>query len=190
MIYEFPPFQMDSIARILRRVGEPASVLQVPLPPRAFDLLHCLVSNAGRLITHDELMSKLWPDMDVQPEVIKAQILLVRKALDDDSGRPRFVETVRGAGYRFIASVEYQDEQSAGVEIFTHSIVGRENSLAELDACLRDCLKGSLKLVLVTGEPGLGKTTVINEFVMRAAASAELLQGSGQCIENRGAVEP
>jgi DNA-binding winged helix-turn-helix (wHTH) protein/tetratricopeptide (TPR) repeat protein len=190
MIYEFPPFHMDSIARILRRVGEPASVLQVPLPPRAFDLLHCLVSNAGRLITHDELMSKLWPDMDVQPEVIKAQILLVRKALDDDSGRPRFVETVRGAGYRFIASVKYQDEQSAGVEIFTHSIVGRENSLAELDACLRDCLKGSLKLVLVSGEPGLGKTTVINEFVMRAAASAELLQVSGQCIENRGAVEP
>ena len=57
---------------------------------------------SGRLVTHDELLEALWPGVHVQPEVLKSHILSIRTALGDTISSPRFIETQRGRGYRFI----------------------------------------------------------------------------------------
>src|SRR5713101_5212198 len=68
-------------------------------------MLRYLVENPGRLVTHDELLEKLWPETYVNPELIRKYILDIRKILGDRPDKPEFVETVTKRGYRFIAPV-------------------------------------------------------------------------------------
>jgi len=68
-------------------------------------VLRYLVENTGRLVTHDDLLTAVWRDVHVQPEVLKTHILAIRTALGDDSGNPTFIETQRGRGYRFIGQM-------------------------------------------------------------------------------------
>jgi DNA-binding winged helix-turn-helix (wHTH) protein len=84
-----------------RRFGQE---VRVALTPRAFDVLRYLVQHAGQLVTQDELLEALWPRACVQPEVLKHQVLKLRKALGDDRRRPRYIETLPRRGYWFIAS--------------------------------------------------------------------------------------
>ena len=84
-----------------RRFGQE---VRVALTPRAFDVLRYLVQHAGQLVTQDELLEALWPRACVQPEVLKHQVLKLRKALGDDRRRPRYIETLTRRGYWFIAS--------------------------------------------------------------------------------------
>src|SRR5271156_4874564 len=79
---------------------------RLDLTPKTFDVLRYLAENAGRLVTHEELLSALWRDVHVQPEVLKSHILAVRNALGDDSANPRFIEKQRGRGYRFIGELD------------------------------------------------------------------------------------
>src|SRR5260370_13464470 len=68
-------------------------------------MLRYLVENPGRLVTHDELLEKLWPEIYVNPELIRKYILDIRKILGDRHDKPEFIETVTKRGYRFIAPV-------------------------------------------------------------------------------------
>ena len=76
----------------------------VTAAPKTFDVLRYLVENAGRLVSHDELLTALWRDVHVQPEVLKSYILAIRNALGDKSASPRFIETQRGRGYPPVSS--------------------------------------------------------------------------------------
>jgi DNA-binding winged helix-turn-helix (wHTH) protein len=78
---------------------------QIALPPKPFAVLRYLVENSGRLISHDELLDKLWPDTFVQPQVLRTYVLDLRKALGDDAERPRFIQTLPKRGYCFVAAV-------------------------------------------------------------------------------------
>src|SRR5580658_3926274 len=84
---------------VWRRNGA-ATDERLDLAPKTFDVLHYLVENAGRLVGHDELLTALWRDVHVQPEVLKSHILAIRNVLDDKPSGPRFIETHRGRGYR------------------------------------------------------------------------------------------
>jgi pimeloyl-ACP methyl ester carboxylesterase len=77
----------------------------VPLTPKAFALLHRLVSKPGRLITKRELLDSIWPDVFVGDAVLKTTVRDLRRALGDDPHVPRFIETAHRRGYRFIAPV-------------------------------------------------------------------------------------
>jgi eukaryotic-like serine/threonine-protein kinase len=77
----------------------------VAIPPKPYDMLRYLVENPGRLVTHDELLEKLWPEIYVNPELIRKYILDIRKILGDRPDKPEFIETVTKRGYRFIAPV-------------------------------------------------------------------------------------
>lgn len=68
-------------------------------------MLEFLIQNAGRLVTHEGLLTALWPNQWVQPEVIKTHIRSIRSVLEDDARQPRFIETHRSRGYRFIADI-------------------------------------------------------------------------------------
>jgi TolB-like protein/DNA-binding winged helix-turn-helix (wHTH) protein/tetratricopeptide (TPR) repeat protein len=96
-LYEFGPFRLDPAERKLLRGNE-----IVALTPKAFDTLHLLVRNSGRVLEKDELISMLWPDTFVEEGSLSNHIFLLRKALGED---PAFIETVPRRGYRFVGAV-------------------------------------------------------------------------------------
>ena len=96
-LYEFGPFRLDPAERKLLRDNE-----IIVLTPKAFDTLHLLVRNSGRVLEKDELIGMLWPDTFVEEGSLSNHIFLLRKALGEDPG---FIETVPRRGYRFVGAV-------------------------------------------------------------------------------------
>ncbi len=99
--YEFGPFRLDAQKRLLFRGGE-----IVPLKPKAFDTLLALVEEHDRVLEKDELMRRIWPDTVVEEGNLTFNISNLRKALGDDPQLHRYIVTIPGKGYRFVAGVE------------------------------------------------------------------------------------
>ena len=87
------------------------------MTPKPFAVLRYLVENPQRLVTHDELLAKLWPETYVQPQVLRTYVLELRKLLGDQAENPQFIRTVRGRGYWFIAQVEDGARYTADVGV-------------------------------------------------------------------------
>lgn len=98
--YLFGPFKLIPGERTLLRGEEP-----VPLASKSFDLLLLLVESAGHLKTRDVLMAALWPDTVVEEANLSWNMRVLRKVLGDEGDTPRYIQTVRGHGYRFIMPV-------------------------------------------------------------------------------------
>ncbi len=99
-IYSFGSFSLDADARVLLRDGEP-----VPTAGKTLDTLLVLVKNAGRLIDKDEFLSLLWPDTVVEEANLTQSISTVRRVLGDNPKHHRYIATVAGRGYQFVAPV-------------------------------------------------------------------------------------
>src|SRR5258707_8576425 len=99
-LYEFGDFQLDAAERVLRHGEKP-----VPLTPKAFETLLVLVRRGGHLVQKDELMKQVWADTIVEEANLARNIWTLRKALGDDEGEHRYIETVSKLGYRFVAAV-------------------------------------------------------------------------------------
>jgi DNA-binding winged helix-turn-helix (wHTH) protein len=90
----------------------------VAVEPKAFRVLLILLRNPGRLVTKDELLNAVWPNVTVGENSLARAVALLRKTLDDDTREPRYIATIPTAGYRFIHPVEaFQDacEEPTGV---------------------------------------------------------------------------
>ncbi len=101
VIYRFDRFQADDTDFRLSADGVP-----VPLEPKTLRLLLYLIQNRGRLVRKQELLDEVWQETAVSESALTRSIGMLRKALNEDSREPRFIETVPTAGYRFIAQVE------------------------------------------------------------------------------------
>lgn len=99
-VYEFGPFLLDNTKRLLFKERKP-----VTLSPKTYDTLKVLVESRGRFLSKEELMKALWPDSFVEESNLTQQISMVRKALGESAGEDRYVMTVPGRGYRFVADV-------------------------------------------------------------------------------------
>ena len=99
--YEFGDFRLDTGKRLLTR----ASGVAVPLMPKAFDTLLYLLRNGGRLIDKDELLREIWPDTIVEENNLTQNISILRRALGEKHRDNRFIATVPGHGYKFVADV-------------------------------------------------------------------------------------
>ena len=187
---EFPPFHLDTVNQCLWRGRDRTDQERVLLTPRAYALLRYLVEHPGRLLTHDELLDALWPNTHVQPEVLKSHIFEVRTALGDASRKPLFIETLPRRGYRSIAPVSDGAAPGPSVASATGRLVGRGRSLAALREAIQRAVKGEPQIVFVTGEPGIGKTALVDEFQRQAPLDIpDLRIGRGQCIEAYGSKE-
>jgi DNA-binding winged helix-turn-helix (wHTH) protein/tetratricopeptide (TPR) repeat protein len=189
---EFAPFRLETVNQCLRRRGEESTDERIQLTPKAFAVLRYLVEHPGRLVTQNELLDALWPDAYVQPEVLKNQILDVRRALGDHSKNPHFIETLPRRGYEFIAAVTesaatpsvFSDRPSAG------RLVGRDRYLHELRDCLDSAVTGTRRIVFLTGEAGIGKTALVDEFLRKTSSTdASIRIARGQCVEGYGGKE-
>jgi DNA-binding winged helix-turn-helix (wHTH) protein len=163
---------------------------RVAITPKAFDVLRYLVEHAGTLVTQDELLENLWPETYVNAELIKKYITEVRRALGDSPQQSLFIKTLPKRGYEFIAPVT--DDGSlvpalAGTE--QRNIVGRERALSELDTLLEKAGRGQRQVIFVTGEAGIGKTTLVDVFLQQIASRPEVRIARGQCVEGFGGKE-
>jgi DNA-binding winged helix-turn-helix (wHTH) protein len=98
--YEFGGFTLDVPDRRLLRAGAP-----VHLPPKTHDVLVALVREAGRLVTKEELLARVWPGTFVEEGILTVHVSSLRRVLDDPGSATTCIETVSRFGYRFAASV-------------------------------------------------------------------------------------
>jgi TolB-like protein/DNA-binding winged helix-turn-helix (wHTH) protein len=99
-MYEFGVFLLDPEERTLSCEG-----MALALTPKAFDILLYLVRNPGRTLTKDELLRQIWPDAFVEEGNLCVNISTIRKVLGERAQERRYIETVSGRGYRFVAEV-------------------------------------------------------------------------------------
>lgn len=186
---EFPPFRLDKSNQCIWRCGGVGEEQRVVLKPKAFEVLSYLVDHAGRLVTQEELLRAVWPNTFVQPEVLKRQIFDIRTGLGDDPKKPRFIETLSRRGYRFIGVARNQSERAEDDRL-PKKIVGRTTVLAQLQSHFLKSLAGRRQIVFVTGETGIGKSAVVEEFVRQPSANSEVRVGRGECLEGYSGKEP
>ena len=104
--YTFGPFSLDPEARVLLREGEP-----VPIAGKTLDTLWLLIQNRGRLVDKDELLSQIWAGSVVEEANLTQSIWAVRKILGDNPKEHRYIATVAGRGYQFVAPVTEVSDQ-------------------------------------------------------------------------------
>ena len=180
----FEGFSLDLDNEQLVCGGEVAA-----LTPKAFAVLRRLVEGGGQLVTKEELLRAGWGKTHVSDGVLKVIILEIRRALGDDPAAPRFIETLPRRGYRLIAPRTRPARVPATVAAHG-ALVGRDGVLAQLEECLARAQAGQRQVVFLSGEAGIGKTTVLEAFLARATADPDLMIASGACLEHYGAAEP
>src|SRR5215471_13100269 len=107
-LYEFGPFVLDTAQHTLVRQGNP-----VALTPKTYDLLRLLVENRERILLKEELMRNLWQGTFVEESNLTQQVSAVRKVLGETAGEDRYIVTVPGKGYRFVAEVKVPEPERA-----------------------------------------------------------------------------
>ena len=168
----------------------------ISLRRKTFDVLLYLVDHPGQLVTKAALLDAVWAGVMVSDSMPATCVAELRKALGDEAKVPRFIETVHGRGYRFLAKVTgHAPAEAARKSIrFAKSskptMVGREDELAQLQTWYSHVLEGQRRVIFVTGEAGIGKTTFAQAFLDFVAEEGTARVGRGQCIEQYGAGEP
>jgi predicted ATPase/DNA-binding winged helix-turn-helix (wHTH) protein len=165
---------------------------RISLMPKPLAVLRYLVEHPGRLVTHNQLLSAIWPDTYVQPEVLRRYVLEIRRALGDRVESPRFIRTFPKRGYQFVAPVTDDGLPIALEDAAAASapLVGRGAALQDLDRCLSKVLGGQRQVVFVVGEPGIGKTSLVDTFQRAAASGVDVAIARGQSVEGFGGKEP
>ncbi len=198
MKWYFEPFHLDLDNACLWQ-GEQ----RVSLRPKPFDILVYLVKHAGALVTKAALLDAIWPDTVVAEGVLATSVAELRKALGETAREPQFIATVYRRGYRFIAPVTVIDPPTdsrtsptpheasqRAPQVTAYLVVDRQVELDRLHRGLTAARQGHRQIIMVIGEAGIGKTTLIDAFVDQLADQESLCIGRGQCIDHYGAGEP
>jgi predicted ATPase/DNA-binding winged helix-turn-helix (wHTH) protein len=160
--------ELDRGAYELRRSGTALRLSRIPM-----ELLLLLVERRGDLVTREEIVERIWgKDVFLDTDnSINAAIRKLRQVLDDDPEQPRFVHTVTGRGYRFVAPVSEVrtaaqkpvrrlEPRASNLPVSRTGFVGREKEAAAARELL---LRPGVRLMTVTGPGGIGKTRLAVE---------------------------
>jgi DNA-binding winged helix-turn-helix (wHTH) protein/tetratricopeptide (TPR) repeat protein len=174
--WQFHSFRLDKKNASLWRDDQ-----IVPLRPKNFSALCYLVERHGQLVTKGELLDEVWQRRCVGDAVLKVCINELRHALGDDARTPVYLVTVARRGYRFIAPVTISASQPKKEEctpsatpgnghgnyLFSRSgcRIPRVMPTAQLASSWQRSLEGARQVLFLTGEPGIGKTTLIDMFL-------------------------
>ncbi len=166
----------------------------VALAPTPFAVLCALVRQPGSLLTTNALLDDVWGHQFVTDSVLRTAISELRTALDDDARNPRFIETVSRRGYRFIAAPSaipaapgVQPNAPGLATVHAPYFIGRAEPLSRLRRAWNIACGGKRAVVWIAGEPGIGKTTLIEQFT---ASLGDVACARGQCVEHYGTGEP
>jgi DNA-binding winged helix-turn-helix (wHTH) protein/predicted ATPase len=164
---------------------------QVRLTPKALAVLRVLVDQAGRLVSKQDLLETVWSGTAVSDAALSSCIQEIRQALGDDAKQPRFLATVHRRGFRFVAAQADEPPPSRSTRAMeaapaSPTIVGRDRELDELRRWLALANGGDRQVVFVAGEPGIGKTALVEAFLGEVDATGSSRIGRGQCVEHYG----
>lgn len=186
VVLRFDAYELDEANARLLRAGEPLSVAPTP-----FAVLCSLVRQPGALVSKGALLDAVWGHRFVSESVLKTAVSELRTVLADDAHHPRYIETVPRRGYRFIGATSTlaatQPSRATPALAPARSITGRVEALARLGAAWSRTCAGKSSIVWVMGDPGIGKTTLIDHFV---TSLGDVASARGQCIGQYGAGEP
>jgi predicted ATPase/DNA-binding winged helix-turn-helix (wHTH) protein len=191
--YLFPPFRLDLLNEQLWRNEE-----EIILRRKTFEVLRYLLEHQGRLVTKEALLDTIWGEVAVSDSLPSVCVGELRKALADEAKMPHFIETVHGRGYRFIARVTSVPASYSTAPLASPSlslgpaqiIVGRESEFVRMREWYAQTLSGERRVVFITGEAGIGKTTFVRAFLKSIDTENRSRIAHGQCIEQYGAGEP
>src|ERR1700759_2664991 len=96
----FGPFELNAAERSLKKANQ-----VIPLGGRAYDILIALLENAGEVVEKAELIEKAWPDVTVEEGSLRVHMSALRKALGDGQFGNKYIASIQGHGYSFIAPV-------------------------------------------------------------------------------------
>ena len=179
----FGPFRLDTANQRLYRDSE-----ETQLTPKASAILEYLIRRQDELVTHNELLDIVWHGVHVQPEVLKVYIAELRRALGDSADKPRYIKTVHGRGYRFIRALK------AGEGVRKQArpalLIGRAQELGLLQKILDKAAGAERQMVFITGQSGIGKTVLLNEFVRRLERRPGICAATGLVAQVKPETEP
>ncbi len=205
----FGSFELDLRAGELRKQTH-----RIRLQNQPFQILVLLLENPGEIVTQEQIREKLWSDDTIVEfeHSIGTALKKLRQTLGDDAANPRYIETLSRRGYRWLLPVEWQETAAAAIgqtnlqarDVSTASVpvpsvqekpsqvrlVGRKREFEKLNACLETMLSGHQQIVFITGEPGIGKTALVDQFAQRAARMVRGIRiVRGECLEGYGGKE-
>ena len=180
----FGPFAIDARGSRLLRDGD-----AVHITPKALQVLQHIARAAGTLVTRQELFTAHWPDLIVTDDALTRCVREIRAVLGDDVRQPRYIGTVHTRGYRFVAVVVETIAPSTATELLptsptsirqkpatTTSFIGRSTELERGVSALTAAVTSGRGIILaISGEPGIGKSRLANEYAEAARASGALL---------------
>ena len=178
-IYRFGEYELDFERDELRCDGSRSDIQRKPL-----QLLLYLARHRDRVVSKDELLDQVWPDVVVSEDALTSALRQVRRVFGDKGRSPHVIENLRGHGYRFIAAGQ-QGFQTNPLDPPSPDspFVGRQTILGRLEAALDSSTRGRGRVVLLAGEPGIGKTRTAVEFARRARAQGVAVY-TGWCDES------
>ena len=188
VIVEFDDIEIDLDAFEIRRAGQ-----AVRVEPQVFEVIRALVTRAGELVTKEELLDSVWHTRFVSEASLTSRIRDARRALGDDGRTQRVIATVHGRGYRFVAPIgpvgpttpaaaattsDRGRSGAAGRTQAAPALLERQGALASLEASLGDAGRGRGRVVLLGGEAGIGKTSLVRAFAEGLGRDVRQLHGS------------
>ncbi len=185
-VYEFAEFQFDSHRPRLYRNGEP-----ILLPPKSLAVLCALLQKPGQLVERDELLRTVWGESFIEDANLTVAISTLRKTLRHNGDQP-MIETISRLGYRFTAVVrqsgKLHQHPRISIPALSRNVVGREKELTSLRHGLDSARNGRGSMLCITGEPGIGKTTVVEDF-LTSLTPADAQISRGRCAERLAGTE-
>jgi DNA-binding winged helix-turn-helix (wHTH) protein len=182
MRFRFADCVLDADRFELSKGGRP-----VPVQPKVLGLLLFLLRQGERTVTKEELLAAVWPDVVTTESSLTRAVSFARAALGERERDARIIQTVRGRGYRIGVPVTAEaGAPTARRDVFVAArpddFVGREAELTEAATALDSAARGRGQLLLLAGEPGIGKTRLAQE--VHALARARGMRARwGRCQE-------
>jgi DNA-binding winged helix-turn-helix (wHTH) protein/tetratricopeptide (TPR) repeat protein len=158
---------------------------------KPFAILRFLTANPLRLVTQEEVVVEVWGKIAMSESLLRTHMSELRRVLSEGS-----IETVVGRGYRFLLAVETEKlglKARAADAVAAHptgpNLVGRSAESDTLRQTFEAALDQKRQMVFIAGEPGIGKSTLVDAFLAEVAAPDGALIASGSCIEHLGVAE-
>src|SRR5262245_45305201 len=177
----FGPFRLDLLQNRLWREAQ-----SLPLRPQALAVLRYLAMHSDRLVTKAELLQHVWGGRQVTDSVLRGCIHAIRVALADMADAPQYLETVGRLGYQFRLGRAAMRLRQADAR----PVMGRQGEVEWLRERWLWAREGQRQCAMLSGEAGIGKTTLVDLFVASLPTPSEVGIGRGHCVDLYGEGEP
>ena len=178
MKFRIGDYELDEALFELRLRGQP-----VPVRRRVLETIFYLVRHRDRLVTREELAAGPWAGSAVSDAAIAQVIKQARDVLGDRGDGQKVIRTVRGKGVRFVAQVEDREDESPPTmseppdgtpasDVPRSVYVGRKRELARLREALGAAVGGAGQVILLGGNPGIGKTALVEQLAFEGRGRA------------------